>query len=523
MTAASLPTFVARRQYVIWLALLTAGLSLGWFFLDGHIKVNLADEGFLWYGSEAVRLGQIPMRDFEAYDPGRYYWVAGWSYLFGQGIVSLRLACVIFQCLGVFAGLLVARRLSRNWLFLVGMALLFCLWMHPRYKLFEQSIALMSIYAGVLLLERPSLRRHFAVGLFGGLAAFMGRNHGAYHVVAFFLLVSWAARGAGWRDWSKRLALWVAGQLLGYLPQWLMFLFVSGYFRAYLPYLQAVASGTNLAKPVPWPWLLLADLDPLVRASKLAEGAMYMVLPAFLVLGLLRIAHLSIKRAPGAPLLVASFAVTLPYTHFVFSRPDTVHLAHGAPTALLGVMALLFSFRTVSRRLAYSVLPVLLTTSALAILLQTNLFYEWASAPDSLFVVSVKGEKMLAGTYQAKVISSAQTLAHEIAKPDEPILFVPHMPWLYPFTGRLSPTKQIYFVFPATPETDRALVAEIEEAGVEWVVLRDKALDDQENLRFRRTNPAVVELLGREFEPAPLPMLPGDMILLRRKSRPARR
>jgi hypothetical protein len=69
----------------------------------------------------------------------------------------------------------------------------------------------MFVYAAVLLLERPTLRRHFAVAFLGGLMAFFGKNHGAYHVAAFGLLITGAAWDAGWQAWFQRLAVWVGG------------------------------------------------------------------------------------------------------------------------------------------------------------------------------------------------------------------------------------------------------------------------------------------------------------------------
>ena len=115
----------------VWLGMGTIVLLLGWFFLDGDIGVNFADEGYLWYGTEALQRGEVPMRDFQAYDPGRYVWTAAWSFVLGRDLVALRLACTLFACLGVFAGLLAARRLSRNGWFLTSVALLLAAWMHP--------------------------------------------------------------------------------------------------------------------------------------------------------------------------------------------------------------------------------------------------------------------------------------------------------------------------------------------------------------------------------------------------------
>ena len=126
--------------------------ALLWFLADGHLKIGLADEGFLWYGARAVRQGLVPIRDFQAYDPGRYAWTAAASFFLGESLVALRLACVVFGCAGVAAGLVAARRLSPHPLFLGCVALALTAWMGPRYKAFEPGLALLSVGAGVLLL-----------------------------------------------------------------------------------------------------------------------------------------------------------------------------------------------------------------------------------------------------------------------------------------------------------------------------------------------------------------------------------
>ncbi len=508
------------RGYVLGLSAIALAIAVGWYLLDGTVGYNLADEGFLWYGSEALLRGEVPMRDFESYDPGRYVWTAAWSLLLGHDIMALRLACVFFQCLGVLAGLLTLRRASRHWLFLGGAALLLSIWMHPRYKLFEQSIALMAVYAAVLLLERPTLRRHFAVGVFGGICAIFGRNHGAYHLAAFGLLITFAGFSAGGREWFRRSTSWGAGFFLGYLPQLLMFAFVPGFWRAYMPYLYAVADKgvTNLARPVHWPWLVGSDLPLLPRLSMLAEGCGYAAVLAFLVVAAFRAWQLRKEDHSARWLVVAAGCVALPYAHFVFSRPDIVHLAHAAPVVAVGLLALAFSLAGRGRRAGYALLPVLVVWSLLAQLSQIGLAFEYLAPEKSLFAVNVNGYRMVMGTAHARALASAHHLARDLAKPDEAIFFAPHAPGLYPFTGRPSPTNQIYFVFPATPETDQRLVDDLERANLQWAMIEDIALDDREDLRFVKTNPLVCDYLRRNFRPVPLATLPLGTLLLHRSA-----
>jgi hypothetical protein len=514
-------SFFRENAHVFWLALLTLSLSIGWYLLDAEYGVNFSDEGYLWYGSEAVRQGLVPMRDFQSYDPGRYWWTVGWSFVLGNGLMSLRLSCVLFQCLGVFAGLLAARRLCRHWAFLLGMALMLCAWMHPRYKLFEQSIALMFVYAGVLLLEKPSLRRHFYVGIFGGLMACMGKNHGAYFILSFGLLVSWLAWGQPWEVWLRRVGIWVAGMLLGYLPQWLMFLFVPGYFREFLNIIVLIhQQGTNLGMPVRWPWLISAKAASFSALFAFAQSYCFVAFPIFFLFAAVRIWQLGRDRLHSQPVLLAAACVTLPYTHYVFSRPDIVHLAHAGPVLALGLMALAFALPGKWARVGWLTLPVLLAASLCANFPQYGISMELFAAPRSLFRVEVAGQRMVVPLYRAAVLMNARALATELARPDEPILFLPNLPGLYPFIGRRSPTRQMYFIFPATPEEDRALAAEIEAAGVRWVMIHDYPLDNREDLRFRNTHPLTFEYLRKNFRPVERKTLPGDMLMLRRIDRP---
>jgi hypothetical protein len=154
--------------------------------------------------------------------------------------------------------------------------------------------------------------------------------------------------------------------------------------------------------------------------------------------------------------------------------------------------------------------------SFLANLFQFGLTTEMTAPPNSLFAVKIKNQRILVRGYYAKVLLVAQHLARDLAKPNEPILFLPLMPGLYAFTDRLSPISRNYFVYPS-PEEDRAMLAEVEAAGVQWVMLQDYPLDGRDDLRFKNTNPLVFEYFRKNFGIVNITDLPPGFVVLRRQ------
>ncbi len=511
-----------RRQHghAFALCLLAAALLFGAFFIDGNVgtDIDFSDEGFLWYGMSALKKGLVPIRDFQAYDPGRYLWSAGWSLIFGDSLLALRFTCVIFAWLGLTLGLLAARRISRSWFFLLPLAVTLALWMFPRYKVFEQSISLMAIYVAVRLIERPTIRQHLWTGLFVGFMAFMGRNHGLYQALAFGLVILILARG-GLAEFLKKSGAWAGGIALGYLPQIAMAAFVPGYLSAYAEQLRIdIKFGTNLAMPVPWPWTVSPWLYGHAKWDAIAEGWLFVALLVFLAAALIRLLFSGRNAAPKYPLFVAGSCVALTYTHYAFSRPDIYHLTHSVPAMILGTVALC---HTLGPRLGRW-LPPLATLGLLILSIPPTVyyaeFYSVAVRPSGSFSPrDLGGKTMRLPPKEAAILDTANHVAHDLAKPGEAILFLPHFPGLYPATGRLSPIKPIYLIYPAAPEQEAAELADMQAKNVAWVLLQDVPLDGRDDLRFRNTNPLLFQHLERNYERVPIDTAPEDVTVFHLK------
>lgn len=504
-----------ERETPRWALACLAGfivaLAAALFALDGNIGINFADEGYLWTGTLALKAGQIPIRDFQAYDPGRYVWLALCSFVFGDSLVGLRAACALFACGGVLLGTLAARRVSRSWPFTLLVATALTLWMIPRFKSFEQSIALAAVYVLVRLLENPSRRAQFFAGVFVGAMAWMGRNHGLYLAFAFALAITIRSRGE-WREGFAQLRNWLAGILVGFTPHLLLMLCARGHLAAYLEMLRVdLAVGTNLSMHVMWPWLVFEMPGTAAWWNAFVQGWLFVALPVAIVLSAARVLRLSREELAARPLLLASACVLVPYAHYVFSRADATHLAHAAPVLLLVIIA----FGSKLRRpvLAAAALSVV---SFVATFQQTD-FATWRRAPRGKFVSrDVAGRAMLIPRQSAAILDAALEIAARA--PGEPLFFAPHLAGLYAATQRRSPVPQTYFIWPASAEAEAKLIDALEVQRVSWVMLQDDALDGRDEFRFRRTHPRTTSYFAEKFEPVALRGVPADVTVLRRKS-----
>ncbi len=327
--------------------------------------VLLADEGFLWYGVQRTLLGEAPIRDFMAYDWGRYYWSAAVMGLMGDnGIMALRLAASIFAGLGLFLALIVIARsrLEDDIPVVLTAAVILVLWMFTPYKTFDitTSIALVAVLA--CLIERPSLRRCFVSGLVLGLAAVLGRNHGLYGLIGCFgVIVCLAVFNHGRLRLLPALGWWAAGIMVGYMPMLLALAFVPGLAGAFWKIVRFLfeTQSTNLPLPVPWPW------RPPIGVRSLMIGTLFIALPLSGVAGVIYAIYARFKERAMPPAAAAGAFLILPYAHHAFARADVEHLAQAIFPFLIGVLAISAAS---SRKVKIPVIALLLFVSLVVML-----------------------------------------------------------------------------------------------------------------------------------------------------------
>jgi hypothetical protein len=493
-----------RSYFVISTFVFSAACVLSLFVWQGWKGFSLWDEGFLWYGAQRVVAGEIPLRDFMSYDPGRYYWCAAFMLLLGgRGIVQLRAALAFFQVFAVFVAFLLLLRdqavrekiRSASWSLIVAATLL--AWMFPRHKLIDVGLSIFLIGVLSYLLDRPEPRRYFLAGLAVGVVAVFGRNHGVYGAVGSAVAMLWLAckpnPGA-----FRAIGLWGLGVGVGYSPVLIAALAAPGFAQAFWQSIRFLVEmqATNIALQTPWPWTL--DYSALwfgaaVRGALI--GTFFIGCLAFGCAGLVWAFLARLTNRDTNPTFVASACLALPYTQFAFSRADISHLAQGAFPMLIGSFSLLSTARA---RVKWP-LGVLLCLASVWVML----VYQpgWQCRTRELCVrAAISGSQIWVEPATASDVALIRGLADEYAPDSRSFVAAPFWPGAYALMDRRSPMWEIYALFPRSAEFENREIERLKTADPGFVLLVNSPLDGREALRFRNTHPRTQQFIEDNFD-----------------------
>lgn len=486
---------LAISSLVVWLS----------FIWQGNKGFNLWDEGFLWYGVQRVLLGEIPIRDFMSYDPGRYYWIAALVSVFGDNsIMSLRTAVAAFQVLGLFVGLLLVAQSQKikgrlDIAFLLLSVTTLVVWMYPRHKLFDISISILLIGVLTYLISKPTPKRYVVTGVCVGLAAVFGRNHGLYGAVASLGGLIWLSiNNSSGPNLLKAVVLWAMGVVIGYLPVILMIFLVPDFANAFWEGVrfQLERGSSNLRLPIPWPWTVNfseASVGDGIRG--LLIGLFFIGTLAFASTSIFWISFQKLKGKPVPPSLVASAFLAVPYAHYAFSRADVGHLAHGIYPLLVGSLVLLISARPKVKW------PIASTLCA------ASFWVMHVSHPGSQCLLNkqcvnadIAGKTLQIDPVTANNIALLRQLNNQYAKNGESFIATPFWPGAYALLERKSPMWAIYALWPRSEDFQKKEIERIKASQPAFALILDIPLDGRDELRFRNTNPLIYEYLLKNFE-----------------------
>jgi len=485
------------------------------FFAQWHYGFNWSDEGLLWYGSQRTALGEVPLRDFFSYDPGRYYWTAAVFKVFrGDGLFEQNMADDLFGLLGLLACYVAMSRLgiNRAWraamLFLLAVMLGF-----PRYKIYEQVLSLFSaVGIAFLLSSRPNPRRWCIFGVLTGLAAFVGRNSGVYLAVAAILALMLLKSAGEKLHRGKLLAALSAGVIAGYLPMLYMLGRVKGFAAAFFQSLSVV--NPQIPLPIPFPWHRNAiGLHGLDLLQVTAVSLLCLIVP--LMYGYLILRWWTAKaNFDGAYRLACGASIAgLPYLHHAFSRADFFHIAEAIlPFGLAAGAYAVHLWNLKKQRLA---LTVFLSSATLIVLAwlprEPAISYLRTVAKNPALVeqIEISGRNFEVPSFQAEIMRATRDAFQKCGCSNGNFLAAPHYPGMYAFLQTRAPFWEVYYLFRRNEDFQARHLDALVKNGTSLVLINPQAtVDGLERLRIGGTYPKLLPYIRDHFqhlETVPLP------------------
>ena len=475
------------------------------FLWQGHKGFSLWDEGYLWYGAQRVMLGEVPIRDFMSYDPGRYYWSAALMSLWGDnGIMALRGAVAVFQVIGLFVGLLLIARSVKTpgFPYLLLSTITLVVWMFPRHKLFDISLSILLIGVLAFLVQNPTSRRYFLAGLCVGLVSVFGRNHGMYGVAGSLGIMVWLTiKRVHEPGFIRGFTLWAMGITAGFTPILLMVLLVPGFATAFWESVRFLfeVNATNLTLPVPWPWEVAFGSVSVGKAIRgVLVGLFFIAMVVFGILAIAWVTWQKFHKRAVLPTLVAAAFLALPYAHYAYSRADVSHLAKSIFPLLVGCLVWL------ATQPARSKWPLALLLCGASVWVTHVSHPGWQCRASKQCVnIEISGSNLSVDPGTASDIGLLRKLADEYAPNSQNFIAAPFWPGAYPLLGRKSPMWEIYALFPRSEGFQQLEIERIKAANPGLILIFDLALDGRDELRFRNTHPLIHQYILNNFELLP--------------------
>jgi len=486
---------VTQPTTVYWqgvqLCIVAAIITLARFAFQGSVGLMLEDEGYLWYGSQRILAGEIPIRDFYAYEPFRYIWSAFVMLLWGsQGIIATRIATAIVEWITLSCVGIVAIQVKFAWRTiafpLAIAAMLF--WFYPRFKIFDLMIVWLMATIFIHWMQSPSFRTSLWAGILVGFAAILGRNHGLYMGMAGICLVVYL-----WLSpitWHQRRMIaigWGSGVCIGYAPMVLLMLIVPSFGSAYIH--EVFTNAADWATPYAWPW-----------QSKTISGWFYgwwLIIPTVSYIATLcYVAWQRIKQRDASVAMVVASILGVIYLHRIYLRADNTHLAQSlGPFFLL----MLIWGATFGRRWQIVLMVTLCMWSG---------YVNWRMFSQStlgIFVdsqeVTVGGDQLTVTNATAKQLAMYNALQQKYNPTHASFMAVPYVPGIYAVWQQRSPIYYNYAVVAVmlTEAFQQQEIAGIRQMQPRFILVDDQYLDNNKELQFSKQYAVVDQYIRTQY------------------------
>jgi hypothetical protein len=487
----------------MWAALITTIR----FAFQAQVGLMLEDEGYLWYGSQRMVVGELPMRDFVGYDIPRYIWNALVMIITGsRDIYALRVAIALCEWVTltfVWVVLTMSHVKWRSVVVWLGLVMVL-FWLYPRHKIYDHVVIWFIILAFWWWLVNPTNRRTFWAGIVVGVAAMIGRNHGVYAACIGILLLGYV----WWSpmDWRQRIRLALTlgvGVVVGFAPMVLLMVVIPSFGQAYIENARfwLGVGKTNVTLPIPWPWRQTTVYDYLV--------GLWFVMPA--VTYVMTLGVIMWRRWHNATISVGALVtatVGLVYLQVGYSRADMSHLAQGIAPFIALIVVLVFY---IPARFQIAVMLVLCGWSA---------GLNWNSAWQSTVLSTNTNRQEITATNQLTVpnaVANQLALLNAIQQKYNPtndaFVMTPYVPGIYAILQQPSPLFNPYILFPFDEATQNREISALQRANPRFILIDDRMIDNQKKMRFMVNYPLVDTYIRTHYQGVQDPIVPKNMRL----------
>lgn len=486
-------------------ALVSGALTVLVFFAQWNYGYNLADEGFQWYISQRVLFGEMPIRDYFSYDPGRYLWSAAFFKLLGfDGLFEQKLANSCFGLVGL-ASTYVAMTAAgfRRPMRLAVAAFLAIAMGFPLHKIYEQSFSLIGVaFLAYSLYEPLKGKRWVVLGLVTGIAAIFGRNIGVFVAAGSLLglLAVWRLHGI--KTAARKLTAYGAGVLAGYAPMLLWCVIDQRLGRAMI---ESIRFTSNWQQPIPIPfaWRITQSFASMYEAHGTLVGWLCIaVFATYALFGFRSLADLAVSTTLGRKqaLRLAALCIGLPFLYQGFNRADFVHIAHG----ILPMFVLIAAQIGITRRLMERVIGGAVVTLSLLCWLPAepllSIALERNRGAEKVKKYPIDGKFYYLESTVADVLKESRLLADRCHVKDGQLVAMPYYPGVLAYLHVKAPYPELYYLYDRDEDFQNGAISRLESAGTKVAIVNSKAaMDGNRKYRIDSTNPVLYHYVMSNF------------------------
>gem|GEM_PF-2046962 len=498
--------FLWLRKQHPWQFLVWGGLA--WLFQYIQIPYGFAlqDDFWLWYGVQRFVAGDVPIRDFQSYDPGRY--IVTYILSFGYDtLYSLRFAqALLGACIVGIGSWFVQRHKNVHIGVLALTAMVLFAWLFPRHKYFDIAISVVNVVYLWYLLKHQSYTARLLAAPMVMVSWLMGINHALYLVLALFTWVIWqhlscpSEQKMQWQQYKEFLF----GVIIALTVPVFLVLFVPGFIEVYyhaavLPILEG--QGTNVPMQITWPWQIdWLAITTVVSLRKAIFSCLLFLLPCIGVCALIWEARVTRRTGLVRPYLLAPALLILPYAHHVYSRAGISHLAQSIFPLILYIAAVasqILATTTIDaryRRLTWFVFGGWAVASLLVMYPQ----HPVVKCADSCLPVSVESNVFLtdAGTRDDYFLLQKWLETYSATRS---FIINPMRPGLYALNHEAAPVYETYAIFPLSDSQQKRDIMSIEQNKVRLIIIGKTGVDGMKETAFRNTNPLTFAYIQQHY------------------------